>query len=101
MWATESVTDAFLQSMAVSLSTSAIEIGTAIAVAFARNPMSTAYAAWDLAARRSNGRFTLGLGTQVEAHIVRRYSMPWSARVERMTEYLRALDSDLPRVANG
>ena len=92
VWATESVTDAFLQSMAVSLSTSAIEIGTAIAVAFARNPMSTAYAAWDLAAA-SNGRFTLGLGTQVEAHIVRRYSMPWSAPVERMTEYLRALDA--------
>lgn len=90
VWATESVTDAFLQSMAVSLSTERIGIGTAIAVAFARNPMSTAYAAWDLAAA-SNGRFELGLGTQVEPHITRRFSMPWSPPVERMRDYIGAL----------
>lgn len=90
VWATESVTDAFLQSMAVALTTERIEIGTAIAVAFARNPMTTAYAAWDLAAA-SKGRFVLGLGTQIEAHITRRFSMPWSPPVDRMAEYLDAL----------
>lgn len=90
VWATESITDAFLQSMAVSLTTERVQIGTAIAVAFARNPMSTAYAAWDLAAA-SEGRFILGLGSQIEAHITRRFSMPWSPPLERMTDYLAAL----------
>lgn len=90
VWATESVTDAFLQSMAVALTTERVDIGTAIAVAFARNPMTTAYAAWDLAAA-SDGRFMLGLGTQIEAHITRRFSMPWSSPVDRMAEYIDAL----------
>lgn len=90
VWATESVTDAFLQSMAVALSTDRIDVGTAIAVAFSRNPMSTAYAAWDLAAA-SDGRFALGLGTQIEAHIRRRFSMPWSPPVDRMRDYIGAL----------
>lgn len=90
VWATESVTDAFLQSMAAALTTERVEIGTAIAVAFARNPMTTAYAAWDLAAA-TEGRFILGLGTQIEAHITRRFSMPWSSPVDRMAEYIEAL----------
>ena len=88
-WATESITDSFLQSMAITLATDQIEIGTAIAVAFSRNPMTTAYCAWDLASA-SNGRFTLGLGSQVEAHITRRFSMPWGNPVLRMGDYLNA-----------
>src|SRR5574338_4823 len=51
-------------------------IGTATAVSFARSPASLAYIAWDLAAQ-SGGRFILGLGTQVKAHIERRFGMPW------------------------
>lgn len=66
------------------------ELGTAIAVAFARSPMTVAYAAWDLAAM-SNGRFLLGLGTQIKAHITRRFSMGWSHPGPRMREYIAAL----------
>ncbi|GAA2334926.1 TIGR03617 family F420-dependent LLM class oxidoreductase [Dactylosporangium salmoneum] len=92
VWASESVTDAFLQSQAALLSTREVTVGTAIAVAFARNPMSTAYLAWDLAAM-SEGRFILGLGSQVQAHIERRFSMQWSAPAARMRDFLQALDA--------
>lgn len=100
VWTTESVTDAFLQSMAVSLTTERIGVGTAIAVAFARNPMSTAYAAWDLAAA-SDGRFSLGLGSQIEAHITRRFSMPWSPPVDRMRDYVAAMRAIFDAWRNG
>ncbi|QYJ03607.1 TIGR03617 family F420-dependent LLM class oxidoreductase [Nocardioides panacisoli] len=92
VWASESVTDAFLQSQAALMASKDISVGTAIAVAFARNPMSTAYLAWDLAAM-SGGRFVLGLGSQIKPHIERRFSMPWSAPVGRMRDYLLALDA--------
>ncbi|GAA1942346.1 TIGR03617 family F420-dependent LLM class oxidoreductase [Nocardioides hwasunensis] len=92
VWASESVTDAFLQSQAALLTTSRVSVGTAIAVAFARNPMSVAYLAWDLAAM-SGGRFVLGLGSQVQAHVERRFSMEWSPPVERMRDFLGALDA--------
>ncbi|KUI01809.1 hypothetical protein AU188_17250 [Mycobacterium sp. IS-3022] len=92
VWASESVTDAFLQSQAALLSTKAATVGTAVAVAFARNPMSVAYLAWDLAAM-SGGRFVLGLGSQIQAHIERRFSMPWSSPVARMRDYLQAIDA--------
>lgn len=65
-------------------------IGTAIAVAFARSPMTVAQTAYDLAAA-SGGRFLLGLGTQIRPHIVHRFSMTWSAPVPRMREYMGAL----------
>ncbi|WP_185996662.1 TIGR03617 family F420-dependent LLM class oxidoreductase [Nocardioides campestrisoli] len=93
VWASESVTDAFLQSQAALLSTERVSVGTAIAVAFARNPMSVAYQAWDLAGA-SDGRFVLGLGSQVQAHVERRFSMPWGGRpVARMRDFLLALDA--------
>lgn len=90
VWATESVTDVFVQSMAAALSTDRVSVGTAIAVAFSRNPMTVAYSSWDLAAA-SDGRFVLGLGTQVAAHIERRFSMPWSAPVPRLRDFICAL----------
>ncbi|SDE27038.1 TIGR03617 family F420-dependent LLM class oxidoreductase [Nocardioides lianchengensis] len=92
VWASESVTDAFLQSQAALMATSQVSVGTAIAVAFARNPMSVAYLSWDLAAM-SQGRFVLGLGSQIQAHVERRFSMPWSAPAGRMREFLLALDA--------
>ncbi|MFC5750968.1 TIGR03617 family F420-dependent LLM class oxidoreductase [Actinomadura rugatobispora] len=92
VWASESVTDAFLQSQAALMSTQTLSVGTAIAVAFARNPMSVAYTAWDLAAM-SGGRFTLGLGSQVQAHVERRFSMPWGSGPGRMRDFLLALDA--------
>jgi probable F420-dependent oxidoreductase len=70
--------------------TEKIELGTAIAVAFARNPMSMALAANDLQLY-SRGRFLLGLGSQVKAHITKRFSMPWSAPAARMREFIVAM----------
>jgi probable F420-dependent oxidoreductase len=67
-----------------------LELGTAIAVAFPRSPMVTALTAWDLA-RMSRGRFILGLGTQVRAHIVRRYSTVWDSPGPRLRDYILAL----------
>ncbi|MEO9321972.1 TIGR03617 family F420-dependent LLM class oxidoreductase [Nocardioides sp. C4-1] len=92
VWASESVTDAFLQSQAALMATSEVSVGTAIAVAFARNPMSVAYLAWDLAAI-SQGRFIVGLGSQVQAHVERRFSMPWSSPIGRMRDFLQAMDA--------
>lgn len=100
VWASESVTDAFLQSQAALLTTSRVSVGTAIAVAFARNPMNVAYLAWDLAAM-SQGRFILGLGSQVQAHVERRFSMPWTAPIGRMRDFLGALDAILTSWRDG
>lgn len=72
--------------------TTSIRIGTAVAVAFARSPMTMAYAANDLQ-NVSGGRFVLGLGSQVRAHIRRRFNMPWSAPTDRMREYVAALNA--------
>jgi probable F420-dependent oxidoreductase len=67
-----------------------VELGTGIAVAFARNPMSMAVVANDLH-RYSHGRFMLGLGSQIKPHIEKRYSMAWSHPAPRMREYITAL----------
>ena len=67
-----------------------VKLRTSIALAFARSPMDMAYLAWDLQAM-SGGRFVLGLGSQVRGHIVRRFSMDWSAPAPRMREYIQAL----------
>jgi probable F420-dependent oxidoreductase len=67
-----------------------MELFTAIAVAFARNPMTMANVAHDLQ-QFSGGRFVLGLGSQIEAHITKRFSMPWSHPAARMREFVLAL----------
>jgi probable F420-dependent oxidoreductase len=67
-----------------------VTIGTAVAIAFARTPMTLASTAFDLALS-SEGRFVLGLGSQVKGHIERRFSMPWSRPAARMREYVMAL----------
>jgi probable F420-dependent oxidoreductase len=67
-----------------------LELRTSIALAFARSPMDVAYIAWDLQAL-SNGRFILGLGSQVRGHVVRRFSMEWASPAPRMREYVLAL----------
>jgi probable F420-dependent oxidoreductase len=69
-----------------------IRLTTAISVAFARNPMTTANLAWDLN-QYSKGRFTIGLGSQIKPHITRRFSMPWSKPAARMREYIQALQA--------
>jgi probable F420-dependent oxidoreductase len=90
LWAAETRHDPFLQLALAAQHTSSLTLGTAIAVAFARSPMHTAYVAWDLA-RYSQGRFILGLGTQVRAHIERRFAMPWDRPAARLRDYIQAL----------
>jgi probable F420-dependent oxidoreductase len=90
LWVGELSHDPFLQVLEASRDTGRMMIGTGIAVAFARNPMSTAYAAWDLQQYLA-GRFILGLGTQVRPHIERRFGMPWSAPARRLGEYVTAI----------
>ena len=82
--------DPFLPLALASAAEPGLDLGTAIAVAFPRSPMITAMTAWDLA-RMSRGRFMLGLGTQVRAHIVRRFSSTWDHPVPRLREYILAL----------
>ena len=82
--------DPFLPLAIAAEHTSTIELGTSIAVAFARNPMSLAYTARDLN-EYSEGRMILGLGSQIRPHITTRFSMPWSAPAARMREFINAL----------
>jgi probable F420-dependent oxidoreductase len=82
--------DPFLPLMLAAQATERIELGTAIAVAFARNPMLCAVQGNDLQLA-SRGRFVLGLGTQIEPHIVKRFSMPWSRPAARMREFVQAI----------
>lgn len=72
--------------------TSRVELASEIAVAFARSPMTTAVLGNDLQLV-SDGRFVLGLGSQIKPHIERRFSMPWSHPAPRMREYLSAVRS--------
>jgi probable F420-dependent oxidoreductase len=90
IWSREAEHDPFLPLVHVAATTTKIELGTSITVAFGRSPMTVAMAANDLQAY-SHGRFVLGLGSQVQPHITRRYSMPWSSPAARMREYVLAL----------
>ena len=90
VWSTEVRHDPFLPLLVAAQRSPKLVLGTAITVAFARNPMTTAVTANDLHAF-SSGRFVLGLGSQIEAHITRRFSMPWSAPAARMREFVLAL----------
>ena len=90
VWASEADHDPFLPLLTAGLATERLQVGTAIAVAFARSPMTLAMTAHDLQ-RYTRGRFVLGLGSQVKPHVERRFSMPWSPPVERMREYVAAL----------
>ncbi|WP_158592300.1 TIGR03617 family F420-dependent LLM class oxidoreductase [Noviherbaspirillum sedimenti] len=87
---TESSHDPFVGAMLAAEHSKRAEIWTHIAVAFARNPMNVAYLAHDLQAF-SQGRFVLGIGSQVQAHVVKRFSMPWSSPAARMKEFVLAL----------
>jgi probable F420-dependent oxidoreductase len=89
-WLSEVKHDPFPGLALAATVTERVTLGTAIALAFVRNPMSTAVLANDLQAL-SGGRLALGLGTQVRAHVTRRFSMPWSDPVARMREYVLAL----------
>lgn len=86
----ETAHDPFLPLAQAALHSEKIELATGIAVAFARTPMALAHIAHDLNAC-SEGRFILGLGSQIKAHITKRFNMPWSSPAARMREYIQAL----------
>ena len=77
--------DPFIPLAVAAEHTHRIGLGTAIAIAFARTPMTLANVAWDLQTV-TGGRFTLGLGSQVRPHIEQRFSMPWGDPVARLRE---------------
>ena len=90
LWTSETKHDAFLPLVIAANGTRRMQLGTSVAIAFSRSPMETAQTAWDLQ-DLSGGRFILGLGTQVKAHITRRFSMPWGQPAARLREYILAL----------
>ena len=90
MLSVEAQAEPFLPLAAAAVSTSRIELGTAIALSFTRSPMVLAYTAWGLA-RGSNGRFHLGLGTQVKGHNERRFSVKWEQPVKKLREVVLSL----------
>ncbi|WP_216896566.1 TIGR03617 family F420-dependent LLM class oxidoreductase [Nocardia alni] len=90
LWVGEMNQDPFLPLALAAEATDRIDLGTSIAVAFARSPMTLAYTAADLQ-QHSGGRMWLGLGSQVKAHVVRRFSMPWGRPAPQMREYVLAL----------
>jgi probable F420-dependent oxidoreductase len=90
VWFGETAHDPFLSVALAASATSRIELGTGVAIAFARSPMTLAVTANDLQTV-SKGRFVLGLGSQVKPHITRRFSMPWSHPAARMREFVLAM----------
>ena len=70
--------------------TSTLGIGTSVAMAFPRSPTITAMSAWSLQ-KLSEGRFVLGLGSQVRGHVRRRFGMDWHAPAPWMRDYIRAM----------
>ena len=90
----EGAHDPFLPLVSAAMSTQKIELLTSIAVAFARNPMNLANIAYDLNLL-SNGRFILGLGSQIRPHITKRFSMPWSKPAARMEDMVNAIKAIL------
>ncbi len=99
-WTAETSHDPFLPLLLAAEHTFRLELGTNIAVAFARNPMIVANIGWDLQAY-SKGRFILGLGTQIQPHIEKRFSMPWSHPARRMREFVSALHAIWSAWKNG
>ncbi len=89
-WSSETSHDPFFPLLLAAEHTERLELGTSIAVAFARNPMTLATIGWDLQAF-SKGRFTLGLGSQIKPHITKRFSMEWSHPAPRMREMVMAI----------
>jgi probable F420-dependent oxidoreductase len=90
LWSYETAHDPFLPLQAAALTTERVTLGTGIAVAFARSPFAMAQTAWDLQ-RLSGGRLLLGLGTQVRAHVERRFSAAFEHPAARIADYIRCI----------
>lgn len=92
--------DPFFPLVVAAERTERMALCTAVAIAFARNPMLLANIGWDLQAL-SKGRFILGLGSQIRPHITRRFSMPWSKPAARMREMVLAIKAIWKSWADG
>ena len=100
LWVNETKHDPFLQVATAAEATRRIGLGTSIALAFTRSPTTLAYTSWDLQSL-SNGRFILGLGSQVKGHIERRFGMKWEAPAPKMKDVVLALRSVWASWQNG
>jgi probable F420-dependent oxidoreductase len=92
VWVTETTHSPYTALSLAAEATDDIDVGSAIAVAFPRSPMVTAYTAWDLQAM-SGGRMSLGLGAQVKGHMQRRFSVDfeWDQPGPRLREYVECI----------
>lgn len=91
LWSPETQHDPFLPLTLVAEHSQELIFGTAVAIGFARSPATLAYTAWDLS-QASDGRFILGLGTQVRGHIERRFGMSWpSSPLGKLRELVGAI----------
>lgn len=86
---TETAQVPWMSIAAAARATTVLELSTGIAVAFPRSPMISAQVAWELA-RETNGRFRLGIGSQVKGHVIRRYSSPFDKPAAQMRDYVQA-----------
>lgn len=101
LWTQETQHDPFLPCALIAEHTTRLNFGTAVAVSFARSPANLAYTAWDLAAQ-SGGRFILGLGTQVKAHIERRFGQAWpESPVNKLREQIQVIRAFWDNWQNG
>ncbi len=90
IWTAETKADPFLPLVLAAEHSKKPMLGTGIAVTFPRSPAVLAYIGWDLQ-RYSNGRFILGLGTQVKAHNVLRFGVKWEKPIKKMRETIEAV----------
>src|ERR1700694_46330 len=100
LWTTETTHHPFFPLTHAAAHSQRVQLGTGIAVAFPRSPMVTAQVAWDLA-EQSDGRFILGLGSQVKAHIQRRFATSFDQPVARLREYVHAVRAIFAAFADG
>jgi probable F420-dependent oxidoreductase len=87
---TETGRTAYLDAAVASQAAPDLELSTGVAVAFPRSPFVTAATAWELQ-EATNGKFRLGLGTQVRTHVVRRYGMAFDRPGPRLRDYVLAV----------
>src|SRR3954463_10009302 len=90
MYTFEGQHDPFFPLLLAAEHTERVQLTTAVAIAFARSPMTLAQQAYELQLA-SHGRFNLGLGTQIKPHIEKRFSMEWSKPAARMREFVLAI----------
>ncbi|MHB2015708.1 MAG: TIGR03617 family F420-dependent LLM class oxidoreductase [Candidatus Xenobia bacterium] len=100
VWIPETGHNPFFPLVLAATHTRTLKLATGIAVALARSPMTLAQEAWDMAAL-SEGRFILGLGSQVQAHITKRFSMKWDKPVAQMRDFVLALRAIWASFQNG